>query len=601
MIKFIDFPYAVNYNKLNYVRMEVNILITGLYFFTFVVSIMVLLSLLIFHKRTITMPVLFSLLISVNSLGRFLICVANTMEMAILGNLMIYLGACFCPLMVVRLLIMLCHFESPKWLTYPLTFLSTVCYAITFTSGHNGLYYKSLTLVTEGSYHYLLKEYGPLHICYPILLLIYAVIIGLIVGKAIKRHREFSIRTVASLTILAVVILASYLIEKIVDTHVSYVTVGYLMALFLFIHMIDRINMFDLPTNIANSVDQQNENGYIEFDGRYRLAGYNDRVRTLFPEVETKWKIDKKIPQDDSFLYKEVILWMFTRKTDKKIISLGDRFYELRVRPIHYEQRACVGYMLEIMDRTAENKYLQTMENFNDKLQTEVELKTRDIAQLKDNMVVAMATMVESRDNSTGDHIKRTYQVMKIFSRHLIRYKEELGITEKFLEMACRAAPMHDLGKIAVDDAVLKKKGRFTDEEYEKMKMHPGEGAKIVRGILTGTENPEFVEIAVNVAHYHHEKWNGQGYPTGISGENIPLEARLMALADVFDALVSKRCYKEAYSYDRAFNIIEDSLGTHFDPVLGRYFMECRPALEEMYRKWDEEDGDEKALQLEKS
>lgn len=142
---------------------------------------------------------------------------------------------------------------------------------------------------------------------------------------------------------------------------------------------------------------------------------------------------------------------------------------------------------------------------------------------------------------------------------------------------------MHDLGKIAVDDAVLRKPGRFTDEEYEKMKVHAKEGAKIVQSVLKNVDDEEFKTIAQNVAHYHHEKWNGAGYPEKLSGEQIPFEARIMALADVFDALVSKRCYKESMSYDKAFEIIKNDLGTHFDPKLGELFIDCRPELIDLY------------------
>ena len=145
---------------------------------------------------------------------------------------------------------------------------------------------------------------------------------------------------------------------------------------------------------------------------------------------------------------------------------------------------------------------------------------------------------------------------------------------------------MHDLGKIAIDDAVLRKPGKYTDEEFSQMKKHAEEGAKIVENILQGVEDDSFVQIAKNIAHYHHEKWNGKGYPLGLAGENIPIEARIMALADVFDALVSKRCYKEAFSYDKAFCIIEESLGEHFDPELGRIFVECRPELEALYDQY---------------
>lgn len=198
-------------------------------------------------------------------------------------------------------------------------------------------------------------------------------------------------------------------------------------------------------------------------------------------------------------------------------------------------------------------------------------------------MVLGMATMVESRDNSTGGHIKRTSAVIDIFSKRLMPYCEPLGITPDFLQMLSKAAPMHDLGKIAIADSILQKQGRYTNEEYSQMKRHAAEGAAIVENILRGVENDDFVELAKNVAHYHHEKWDGSGYPEGLSGKDIPLEARIMALADVFDALVSKRCYKEAYSYDTAFGIIKDSLGSHFDPFLGNIFLQCRPELEALY------------------
>ena len=134
-----------------------------------------------------------------------------------------------------------------------------------------------------------------------------------------------------------------------------------------------------------------------------------------------------------------------------------------------------------------------------------------------------------------------------------------------------------------VDDEVLRKQGKYTAEEFEKMKKHPEEGAKLVRKVLSGCANPGLVDVSVNVAHYHHEKWNGQGYPDGLKGTEIPLEARIMALADVFDALVSRRCYKDAYSYNQAFKIITSSDGSHFDPELVKYFIECRPELEKLY------------------
>ena len=142
---------------------------------------------------------------------------------------------------------------------------------------------------------------------------------------------------------------------------------------------------------------------------------------------------------------------------------------------------------------------------------------------------------------------------------------------------------MHDLGKIAVDDAILRKPGRFTPEEFEQMKRHAAEGARIVHEVLKGTDDVEFHHIAENVAHYHHERWDGSGYPEGLSGEDIPIEARIMAIADVYDALVSKRVYKDSMSFEQAHAIIMDGMGSQFDKSLEPYYLRAKPKLERFY------------------
>ena len=212
-------------------------------------------------------------------------------------------------------------------------------------------------------------------------------------------------------------------------------------------------------------------------------------------------------------------------------------------------------------------------------------------------LILGMAAMVESRDNSTGGHIRRTSDVVKILMDEIKKDEANadgrknirmlfgrFGLTDVFYHNMIQAAPMHDLGKIAVDDAVLRKPGKFTDEEYAKMKMHAAEGARIVDQILEGTNNESFHKVAVNVAHYHHERWDGSGYPEGLKGEDIPIEARIMAIADVYDALVSKRVYKDKFSFEDADRIMMESMGRHFDKRLERYYVNAKPALEEYYR-----------------
>lgn len=223
-------------------------------------------------------------------------------------------------------------------------------------------------------------------------------------------------------------------------------------------------------------------------------------------------------------------------------------------------------------------------DNFNS-MSISLQEKNQKIHAISDSIIKGMAVMVESRDNSTGGHIMRTSDCVKIFVNKL-RENDQMNLSKSFCKAVIKAAPMHDLGKIAVDDKILRKPGRFEPDEFEQMKTHAEKGAVIVSKVLTESDDEESNTIAINVAHYHHEKWNGEGYPEKISGEDIPLEARIMALADVFDALVSKRCYKESMTYDQAFAIIEESLGSHFDPVLGKAFIECRPELEALYNSY---------------
>ena len=158
-------------------------------------------------------------------------------------------------------------------------------------------------------------------------------------------------------------------------------------------------------------------------------------------------------------------------------------------------------------------------------------------------------------------------------------------LTEEFCHDLVKAAPMHDLGKIAVDDAILRKPGRFTPDEFEVMKSHAAEGARIVHEILKGTADQKFHLIAENVAHYHHERWDGSGYPEGLKGEEIPLEARIMAIADVYDALVSKRVYKDSMTFEQADSIILEGMGKHFDKNLERFYVSARTKIEEYYSK----------------
>lgn len=193
---------------------------------------------------------------------------------------------------------------------------------------------------------------------------------------------------------------------------------------------------------------------------------------------------------------------------------------------------------------------------------------------IQNKIIYRFADLVESRDDSTGKHVKRTSKYVVMIANRLKKedsYKNTL--TKEDIINIELASPLHDIGKIVIPDAVLKKPGPLTPEEFEIIKTHTLEGEKIIGTTMDGIESEKFLAVARDIALSHHERWDGGGYPAGLRGEQIPLSARIMAVADVFDALVSDRCYKKAVSVEEAFDIIREERGTHFDPYIADMFI----------------------------
>lgn len=207
-----------------------------------------------------------------------------------------------------------------------------------------------------------------------------------------------------------------------------------------------------------------------------------------------------------------------------------------------------------------------------------------------EELMSGFANIIESRDGSTGGHVKRTTSYVEFMARELRKrgyYKNIL--TKDYISNLVKAAPLHDIGKISTPDAILQKPGKLTDEEYVRMKEHAEKGAEIIRNSLGKLGDKEYIDMAYQVALYHHERWDGKGYPTGKQKENIPLCARIMAVADVFDAVVEKRCYREAMTLDEGFAIIQDGIGKNFDPVIAGIFVEERQQVEQIYNSYKRE------------
>lgn len=544
-------------------------------------------SILIKNRKIDNAFVLFCILLTVDIAGQYMLAISDTLEAALFANIIMYVGGCYLPFVVFLVVTRLGNIKVHRYFKYLLLGIATGILGLVMSIGHNELYYVSVKLVHGNGYNYLVKQYGPLHVLYPAMMIFYSVMLIAVIVYAVREKKDIPTRTVVTMSVICTSVFLTYVFERLAGSKISYLPIGFLVGMMLLTRYFDRINMYDMSTIILSTVERMQEYGYIVIDRKCRYVSANDNVKVLFPEVKD-WVVDKEIPVTDGGLYQNVICELLHTEREQRTnrtITVGDRYFEVDIRELMHRQKIFAGYLIEFIDRTAEWNYYNTIEEYNTKLEKEVEEKTGHISHIKDMMVLGIADLVGSRDSNTGGHIKRTSKVVHIFAEKLMECGTQFGLSKDFLKLVIKAAPMHDLGKVAIDDAVLRKPGKYTDAEYAEMKRHSKEGARIVESILQGVEEDAFVEVAKNVAYYHHEKWNGEGYPTGKSGAEIPPEARIMALADVFDALVSKRCYKEAFSYDEAFKIIEDSLGQHFDPELGRIFIGCRAELEAFYDK----------------
>ncbi|GHU23372.1 response regulator [Spirochaetia bacterium] len=207
--------------------------------------------------------------------------------------------------------------------------------------------------------------------------------------------------------------------------------------------------------------------------------------------------------------------------------------------------------------------------NFNDTLQSMVDEKTRTIKDLQKAILKVMAEMVESRDDVTGGHIERTQHGISVLVTELLNQQIYPEQTEGWdVEVLLDASQLHDVGKIYINDQILRKPGKLTPDEFEEMKKHTDYGNTIIDRIEAITHPNELTKHAKIFAGFHHEKWNGTGYPLGLSGQDIPLQGRVMAVADVYDALISERPYKKSMPHEEAVRIILEDRGSHFDPVL---------------------------------
>ena len=308
-----------------------------------------------------------------------------------------------------------------------------------------------------------------------------------------------------------------------------------------------------------------NKNGYVVI----KAESAKEAFEVLKKKEVELILLDIEMPETDGFEMMKVLQENENLKKIPVIFLTADRSAEteekcFQVGAVDYIGKPFIpAIMIQRVRRSME------LEQYQKSLETLVEEQLQRITQLQQDIIITMANLIESRDGTTGEHIKNTSQYVNKFIDTLVEkgiYKEEL--TKELVSYIKKAAPLHDIGKITISDLILQKPSGFTDEDYEIMKNHAKAGQEVIKKNMTKVVDQKFVDVAAGIAAYHHEKWDGSGYPEGLKGTDIPLGARIVALADVFDALVAKRPYKESMAIEKAISIMKKDRGMSFEPIL---------------------------------
>lgn len=310
-----------------------------------------------------------------------------------------------------------------------------------------------------------------------------------------------------------------------------------------------------------------------------------------FPMVDSYGYMHADNPFFSFILFACIMFIMITVFDINRWIFLGGFFltYLFLVKEIHLLMGTEMMYVSAVysvimilinfvMDRysCANIEQMLILQKYNEKLEKEIKIKTENLQKqlqktemIQEKTLVGLADIIENRDSNTGEHTKHTQSIVRDMLSELKKLDGyQYIVTKGYEDRVVKAAPLHDIGKISISDVILNAPRKLTAEEFEIMKTHTTEGAKIVRKVLTGIEEESYIDTAEDIVRYHHERWDGSGYPEGLEGSEIPLSARIMAIADVYDALTSERCYKPSYTKEAALEIMRKESGKQFDPIL---------------------------------
>ncbi len=561
------------------------------YLYCFIAAIILcIIYTLIWQKRfDINITFCFFMVPFIN-LAYYLMYTVKKADTVIFALKITYLGGVFLTWFIMLCVLNLCRIKINRIFRLVTFVINVILYLSVLSIGFYPIFYKGLRVMKVGKSWHIVKDYAFMHTAF------YAVIFSeVLISLAALiysriRKRDVPRRVLNLLFIPLISCAVGYFSNHFIFTKIDIMPLMYVVSEMIYIMIVRRMILYELSDMVIETMVQSGDTGFINIGFDHSYLGSNATAKKIIPHL-TDLAIDDSILISGVF-DNNIVEWIKhfedDDRNDRIIYSRGDtdgdgsdEIYNVVVNYL-YDGTDKRGYQIFLADDTQNQRYIRLIDQYNSELEEEVAAKTARITNMQNKMVMGMATMVEGRDNSTGGHIRRTSEVVRILIEEM-KKDPAMGLADKFCEDLIKAAPMHDLGKIAVDDDILRKPGLYLPEEYEIMKTHAAKGADIVREILKDTDDEQFSILAENVAHYHHERWDGNGYPKHLKDYDIPLEARIMAIADVYDALVSKRVYKEKMSFEEADRIIKENMGTQFDPGLYKYYAAARPLLEKYY------------------
>jgi len=311
----------------------------------------------------------------------------------------------------------------------------------------------------------------------------------------------------------------------------------------------------------------------------------------MMPDMDG-YEVLARIKESETWQYIPVIMVTALDDQDSMVRCIEAGADDYLTKPINTVLlRARVNNCLNkkwLYDRDME--YRQVLEDYNEQLQERVDMQVREITSAQMAAIFATSKLAESKDPETGAHLERLRMFCKIIAQRLARSASyQNTVTEDFIDCIYAASPLHDIGKVGIPDSILLKPGKLSDSEWEIMRYHTIIGAKTLRAVAQKHPGNSFIRMGIEIAEAHHEKWDGSGYPYGLKGEAIPLAARILALADVYDALTSVRCYKDAFSHERSREIIIEGADRHFDPRIVEAFVACENEFMHIRQEYKDE------------